>query len=451
MFRQSRKKRLQERQVNSIRIEKNTDYPHRLSFYLLPPTNEITVEEFEKWAIDRLNALAKIENEQSSVVASDERQLKSAIDKHLPLSSNSFSDTYEERKKDHYSHYILRLAFCKTPELRDKFIKLETSLFKLRYNTDTTADRQAFIDSLDFAWEPVQQSEIEQLNLSTKEAHYKVDFEQVPELIANRSVTLYKGKAYIPTSLQFTLVIGDFQSRLKNALEMTARAIPRLDEDDRLVPILNRMPHIMPIHTYKSPNRNGEFKAEDIEGLSRQHFPLCMKHMHNTSMASSHAYYDVRQQYGAFLKGIGLTVEESIRFWHLVFRNLSEDEYKKKYIYNIRHMYALEGSRIDFKPLDCLQITKSTGSGHHGCPYRTFSAANLSTSLQKMGISDKQELANINKFVSEQKYHIACTRVYELTHPKDDTNYEESAITTPVQYFDRSYDFSKRVSEPVTE
>jgi hypothetical protein len=30
------------------------EYPHRLNFYTVPPTQEITLEQFEGWAIDRL-------------------------------------------------------------------------------------------------------------------------------------------------------------------------------------------------------------------------------------------------------------------------------------------------------------------------------------------------------------------------------------------------------------
>lgn len=33
---------------------RSTKYPHRLNFYQTPPTEEITLEEFEVWAIDRL-------------------------------------------------------------------------------------------------------------------------------------------------------------------------------------------------------------------------------------------------------------------------------------------------------------------------------------------------------------------------------------------------------------
>jgi DNA primase large subunit len=32
------------------------DYPHRLNLYDSPPTSEITLEQFEQWAIDRLKS-----------------------------------------------------------------------------------------------------------------------------------------------------------------------------------------------------------------------------------------------------------------------------------------------------------------------------------------------------------------------------------------------------------
>jgi hypothetical protein len=36
---------------------KQQDYPHRLNFYETPPTAEITLEQFEQWAIDRLKSM----------------------------------------------------------------------------------------------------------------------------------------------------------------------------------------------------------------------------------------------------------------------------------------------------------------------------------------------------------------------------------------------------------
>ena len=36
---------------------KEQEYPHKLNLYTVPPTAEITLEEFEQWAIDRLRSM----------------------------------------------------------------------------------------------------------------------------------------------------------------------------------------------------------------------------------------------------------------------------------------------------------------------------------------------------------------------------------------------------------
>lgn len=38
------------------RVYKDQHYPHRLNFYAVPPTADITLEQFEQWAIDRLRS-----------------------------------------------------------------------------------------------------------------------------------------------------------------------------------------------------------------------------------------------------------------------------------------------------------------------------------------------------------------------------------------------------------
>ncbi|KAI5300638.1 hypothetical protein KEM55_005999, partial [Ascosphaera atra] len=85
------------------------------------------------------------------------------IDKHLKLSSNSSAPSNvspasdsrlrSERRKDHYSHFILRLAFAATEDLRARFVRLETMLFRLRYITDDSRERAQFVKDLKFDWE----------------------------------------------------------------------------------------------------------------------------------------------------------------------------------------------------------------------------------------------------------------------------------------------------------
>jgi hypothetical protein len=53
MFKHSSKKRTVLKNFQEV-VQHDVNYPHRLNFYTTPPLSEITLEEFELWAIDRL-------------------------------------------------------------------------------------------------------------------------------------------------------------------------------------------------------------------------------------------------------------------------------------------------------------------------------------------------------------------------------------------------------------
>jgi DNA primase large subunit len=155
------------------------------------------------------------------------------LQKYLPLQNDSSRSTtlHEDRRRDHYSHFILRLAFSKTEDLRQRFSRLETMLFRLRYKTDDARERNDFVKSLDFAWETVSAEEKERLGDALKAAtgstwkkedddYFMVEWEQVPELVEQRKVYLRKGMAYVPTREQMALVVSEFSKRLNAALEV---------------------------------------------------------------------------------------------------------------------------------------------------------------------------------------------------------------------------------------
>ena len=159
--------------------------------------------------------------------------VKPLLDKYLPLSSNSSqsSQSTTERQKDHYSHFILRLAFSGTEELRRRFIRAETALFRLRFQQDDARERQDFVKSLHFDWETL--SDEEKRRLTTEllastpgvrriedESWFKLDWERVPELVEFRRVFLRAGKAYVPVREQMSMVLSEFSTRLERGLEV---------------------------------------------------------------------------------------------------------------------------------------------------------------------------------------------------------------------------------------
>lgn len=176
--------------------------------------------------------------------------MKPLLEKYLPLQANSSrSDRlFAERQRDHYSHFILRLAFASTEDLRRRFARVETMLFRMRLATDDTRERAAFVSRLSLDWEPLSEAERTELaaelaaassasssgggarkgqvagggqaSAGEDESWMKVDWTRVPELVEQRKVFVRAGKAYVPVKEQAALVISAFTKKLEAALEV---------------------------------------------------------------------------------------------------------------------------------------------------------------------------------------------------------------------------------------
>lgn len=457
MFRQ--KKRVKD--AVDIEVGRHVEYPFRMSLYTAPPLDEITQDEFEQWGLDRLRVLQELDNALNTRSSDVEKQVRATVQKYLPMGLGAKRNSDKERKKDHYSHFILRLAFCRSEELRKKFIRLETELFRLRYNTDDIKDRTDFLRSLEFNWEVVGSDEREHLRDQLAaaagrggepaEVYYKVDFTQVPYLVESRRVFLKGGKAFVPDTMQLTLLTTEYSKLLEEALLRTSRALPRLDEEQRLIPILENLAEKMVWQDAAGDavGHSDTIRANMIDGLADQkHFPLCMMTMQKKLKTDHIAKYNARHQYGLFLKGIGVGIDEALVYWRSNFTpRITEDQFDKEYRYNIRHLYGLEGQRKNYKPYSCVQIIKGDPpkdrEESHGCPYRYMAPGALEERLRSLGITDKQELAQIRDYNDRTLYHLSCNKVYELTHRDDKTVYTEH-IMTPQAYFVRSWNHTKQ-------
>ncbi|KAM0147573.1 hypothetical protein ACHAPG_010500 [Botrytis cinerea] len=455
---------------------KDLNYPHRLNFYTIPPTADITLEQFEQWAIDRLRVLAELEacSFRNRTPAETAAHMKPLLDKYLPLSASSSGSSalQSERQKDHYSHFILRLAFASTEDLRRRFSRVESMLFRLRFQADDLRERQSFVEGLNLDWETVSEDEKrdywEQLKgaagrdklIIEEESWFKVDWERVPELVESRRVFLKGGKAYVHSREQLSMVVAEFTSRLDKALEITSRALPRLDEDDRLTPILTHLSQ-----NFTTPDANysnsattvdgADISARNVDALSSS-FPLCMQNLHKSLRRDAHLKHYGRLQYTLFLKGIGLNLEECLVFWRSSFSKITDDVFNKEYRYNVRHAYGDVGGDSNrrgngYSPFSCQKILTEHPPGpgeSHGCPYRHFSVDNLTSLLRAVGVNDHEVLRGVKEDKEKQKFHLACNRVFEYAHKqeikkvKDDGTWGAAQLETivhPNEYFKRSY------------
>lgn len=85
----------------------------------------------------------------------------------------------------------------------------------------------------------------------------------------------------------------------------------------------------------------------------------------------------------------------------------------------------------------------------HGCPYRHFSSDRLQTALlstySELTTNDMPEILNA---VKQNAFHVACTRVFELTHGlKRGQGIDRENVTHPNQYAAKSRDLLKGNAE----
>jgi DNA primase large subunit len=92
----------------------------------------------------------------------------------------------------------------------------------------------------------------------------------------------------------------------------------------------------------------------------------------------------------------------------------------------------------------------------HGCPYLHFSPENLQTALithySSQGLTN-MDLPEIMQPVKTKHYHVACTRVFEITHQKDGVKKGDGvgngeSVTHPNQYAARSRELEKERNRP---
>ncbi|SPN98767.1 related to DNA primase large chain [Cephalotrichum gorgonifer] len=461
-----------------------SEYPHRLNFYTRPPTADIKLEEFEQWAIDRLKGmvtksvpllLGELEACSFRNITGDDlaAHMKTYLDKSLPLSPDTAPQDKrdKQRQKDHYSHFILRLAFSSTEDLRRRFTRVETTLFRLRLESSSMSELNSFVRGLGLDWfETVTEKEKTDLreDLAASlggrtavedEVWVKVDWMKVPDLVEGRRVVVYGGKAFVPGREQTSMIVAEFARRLEQELELTARRLPRLDEDDRLSPILAHLSKnfITPDSAYTNSTlpEGAEISARNIDTLS-EHYPACMSNLHRALRRDAHLKHFGRLQYTLFLKGIGLNLEECLIFWRTAFSKITDDTFNKEYRYNVRHTYGDVGGDANrrgggYSPYSCQKILTEhpPGSGEaHGCPYRHFDMDNLTNLLQGMGVTEKGVLQGVKEDRDARKYHMACNRVFEHVHKQEIKKARDESIMTgaqletivhPNEYFKRSY------------
>jgi DNA primase large subunit len=370
---------------------------------------------------------------------------------HIPPVGNADRD--EIIVRDEAAHFLARLALCKNHDHRQWFLSRECALFATRLEragADYALEKIQAADGPDIRPVP---SDVLQAILPDLEAvargvrkaasdagtrYYQVAFEHVSSLVRTRRVLVRGGLAYVPDRHVRDVVAAQFRSKLNHALITASKAVGLAEQDPRMRTILEA------VRAHHAAEETGRVDFEDGRGADRislnqlvdalPAMPLCQLHLMNRLREDHHLRHGGRMQLGVFLKGCGLTVDESLRFWKAEFGRggIQSDKFDKNYAYNIRHQYGKEGKRRNLQPFACIRIiNERPGPGeHHGCPFREFAHHRLQDTLRRIG-APQAAVGSIVASAKDGNFQAACGLCFAATQPG---HHEVSESGTPVYF-----------------
>ena len=359
----------------------------------------------------------------------------------------------------------------RSEELRRWFLQNETELFKWRFLNNPPEDINGWLSANGLKYEAISKDEKEAIlpklvemakarreDGAEKQEHYKVPFEEVVDLIRQRRVYVRAGFAYVPQTDLVSIVATRVRAHLSKQLSLHARLWPALREEEaqRLSSFLEQLSSTyVGTDDYTESKSGTKVSVSELPMLAKRSMPLCMANMYAKLSETHHLKHKARNQLGLFLKGIGLTVEESMAVWRGNFTKdpaMNAEKWQKDYAYGIRYNYGLEGKRVNWSPHSCMKIIQEPGTNaaageHHGCPFKTFDEAQLRAQLQAMSVAPADQSFILDK-VRGHHYQVACGKYFEAKHKGTALiETELGGIMHPNQFFDESAKFHAPASD----
>ncbi|KRX15056.1 DNA primase large subunit, partial [Trichinella nelsoni] len=479
------------------------DFAHNLQFYETPPTVNMDYRRAVDLAIQRHQVLLAVEMAGRRFPKFSENYMKfldgqlreinfqiaiSSVKQYISYASGqATSSILKQRLEDAQSHFLLLIAFAETFQNRQWFLQQEVDLFHFRILCERNSSIRDFLSQNNITYESISEDEkehqwkqlfdgchsakvkyfkkmkklppeeeaVEQKRFVMQWEFYKVPFKETIALLRERRVLVKSRMALVPHCDFLNTIVNRFRSVQSRKLSIIAKRCHLLYADSRLADLRVLGDARCPTQEYVSSADSRSVTMEMVEPVSSSKlsvtsFPLCMRRLYDELKSAHHLRHGGRMQLGLFLKKIGLSLNESLKFWEYHFRpKIDADKFQRQYAYSIRHNYGEEGKRADYAAYSCLKIIMNNPPGigdFHGsrCPFKHCDAEHLQQLLKNCGIH-KDDIKNIVNYASNNHYNKACSIFFDCMHKLPEGGLGEF-ITHPNQYFDESRKLYSRSS-----
>nr|XP_023030322.1 probable DNA primase large subunit [Leptinotarsa decemlineata] len=389
-----------------------------MTFYLKPPRGLLNLHQLEECVKRRLIFY-------ENICSSPKDDLK--------LNLNDFEFLVEDSALDRAGHFLLRLFAYRHKIFRHIFLENERKLLEIRLDSYDIHDIKHFLKRLlkhsldnlkNCNSQLLNELHVVLVNLSSSMLNkeflshifsyehkvtceqyiLRVPFQHCSALIQNREVNLNGGFAEIPCSIWRIILLTLFDTYLKAVLkEMNfSQCVDKALSDNRIQDIFKEL-HLSNVKYFQQMGEKSRtFNMSQIKEET-EIFPLCMLHLYKILDKTNRLPHNERFDFSLYMKGIGVSLSDSLKFWETLYskehtscsrctHNWQKNE--KRYIYGIRHLYGLEGSRRNYQSRSCRYIqNKNLGPVEEGgCPFRHFDDSNLRKVLKSLLPSNPDEV-----------------------------------------------------------
>ena len=395
-------------------------------------------------------------------------------------------DDPKEEKQEAAGHLLLRLAASTNPRLASWLVEKEGDLFSYRYRNASLKEKlniakKLFGSShvrtiedleLDFGKDIITRFDLVRLIkykskryekaltktgkpairavseiqvLPPKDGtHVAFYFSAVPDVISERKTLLYLGWAIAPMFVFHLSIKRAFETQLRERIE---ESVERLKLDKRVANLANRLAKKMEdvVSIPKHLDLEGDLSEKR---LYRRYdlFPLCSRDLIAILLGKGHLSHHKNLQLGFFLKALEMPLDEQLWFWYensIDNVGLTFEEYERKVGYLIRHIYGLEGRKIDYHAPKCETIFK-----RYYCPFIHRPLENIEVLVRENlnfspeALTEKgSTLSKIQELSATRQARAACSLLFELKFGR------KISIWHPVQYIREALLIQKTLSE----
>lgn len=414
-----------------------------ITFYQKNPEVSECFDEIHSMSYDRICLLKEIEIIYSSEPNQKQRN-EEILRKETHFGFDSVRATADSkiRDRDNLSHFIVKLAYSSRQDEINWFITQETRLFRARISKYNDKEWNNILQAnLGFRYKQLTEIDLQSLpffdHTDIQVGFYKVPFIHAYSLMPERFPV--DGYIYVPQD-QFCQVLSEL---FYTILEQSVKSMSSVEIDNIMLTKILQNIDTPQSQAYEA--KNLDLDISNIEAAAQTHFPPCMKRLYTALRTHHHLKHFGRLQLGLFLKGLGFSMEDAIRFWREEFcQTMTVDKFIKMYEYSIRHYYGKVGKMADYNPWGCYKITKFEGIGeseHHGCPFRHAQRTELHKILASYNLK-QPDIVNISKKAYEHP-QIACIDLFKATHETAPLELLEYVGRHPNAFYDASRQYQK--------